>query len=68
MQIIQNSKIIGVYHLPEEVIVRLHSKIVEIYDDGTLIETYSLVKRNVSWLENTYADSSEIVLDLHVKA
>ncbi|MGI9567675.1 MAG: hypothetical protein ACR2LL_11770 [Nitrosopumilus sp.] len=48
--------------------MRLHSKIVEIYDDGTLIETYSLVKRNVSWLENTYADSSEIVLDLRVKA
>ena len=68
IRIIQNDKIVGVYHLPEEVIVRLQSKKVEIYDErGLLIETYDLVKKNLSWLKNTYVDSSEILLDLHVK-
>ena len=68
IRIIQGGKIIGVYHLPEDVIVRLQSKKIETYDeDGSLIKTYDLVKRNLSWLENTDADSSEILLDLHVK-
>ena len=68
IRIIQNDKIIGVYHLPEEVIVRLPSKKIEIYNEnGSLIETHDLVRRNLSWLENRHADSSEILLDLHVK-
>ena len=68
IRIIQDGKIIGVYHSPEEVIVRLQSKRIEIYDeDGSLIETHDLVKRNLSWLENIDDDSSEILLDLHVK-
>ena len=69
IRIIQDGKIIGTYHLPEEVILRHHSKIVEVYDEnGSLTEIYHLVKKNLSWLENTYAHSSEVLLDLHVKA
>ncbi len=69
IRIIQrDGKIVGVYHLPEEVMVRLQSKKVEIYDEGgSLIKTYNLVKKNLSWLKNTYADANEILLDLHVK-
>ena len=70
IRVIQDDgKIVGVYHLPEEVIVKPKDKIVEICDndDGSLSETYHLVKRKLSWLENSYADSSEILLDLHVK-
>ena len=68
IRIIQDGKIVGVYHLPEEVILRHHSKIVEVYDEnGSLTEIYHLAKKNLSWLENTYAHSSEVLLDLHVK-
>ena len=68
IRIIQNGKIISVHSLPEEVVIRHHSKIVEIYDkDGSLTEMYHLVKKNLSWLDNTYAHSSEVLLDLHVE-
>ena len=68
IQIIQNGKIIDVYHLPEEVIVKPKAKKIEIHDiNGLLTETYDLVEMNLSWLENTDIDCSEIVLDLHVK-
>jgi len=57
-----------VYHSPHEVIVRPSTGIVEVFDeDGTLDDTYNLVDRNLSWLEDAESDSSEIVLDLHVK-
>ncbi len=59
---------IRVYHSPHEVMVRPGAKIVEVFDeDGTRDDTHSLVDRNLPWLEDTDSDSSEIVLDLHVK-
>ncbi|WP_316506053.1 hypothetical protein [Nitrosopumilus sp.] len=69
IRIIQNGKTISVHHLPGEVIIRRNSNIVEVYDeDGeSLTEIYHLVKKNLSWLDNTYAHSSEVLLDLHVK-
>ena len=69
IRIIQDGKIIGTYHLPEEVIVRPKAKKIEIHDtrDKLLIEAYHLVKKNLSWFENTDVNCSEIVLDLHVK-
>ena len=69
IRIIQNGKVISVHHLPEEVIIRRHSNIVEVYDeDGqSLTKKYHLVMKNLSWLDNTYAHSSEVLLDLHVE-
>ncbi|MGI9566034.1 MAG: hypothetical protein ACR2LL_03335 [Nitrosopumilus sp.] len=58
---------IRVYHSPHEVIVRPKVKKVEIYDtNGLLTETYELVERNLSWLEDNDTDCVEIVLDLKV--
>ena len=69
IRIIQNGKVISLHHLPEEVIIRRNSDIVEVYDeDGeSLTEIYHLVTKNLSWLDNTYAHSSEVLLDLHVR-
>lgn len=58
---------IRVYHSPHEVIVRPKAKKIEIYDsNGLLTETYELVERNLSWLEDNDTDCVEIVLDLKV--
>ena len=58
---------IRVYHSPHEVIVRPKAKKIEIYDsNGLLTETYDLVERNLSWLEDNDTDCVEIVLDLKV--
>ena len=49
--------------------MRPGAKIVEVFDENGTKEddTYSLIDRNLSWLEDKESDSSEIVLDLHVK-
>ena len=67
IRIFQNDEIIRVYHSPHEVIVRPKAKKIEIYDsNGLLTETYELVERNLSWLEDNDTDCVEIVLDLKV--
>ncbi|WP_316506469.1 hypothetical protein [Nitrosopumilus sp.] len=67
IRIFQNDEMIRVYHSPHEVIVRPKVKKVEIYDtNGLLTETYELVERNLSWLEDNDTDCVEIVLDLKV--
>ena len=55
------------YHSPHEVIVRPKAKKIEIYDtNGLLTETYDLIERDLSWLEDNDTDCVEIVLDLKV--
>lgn len=67
IRIFQNDEIIRVYHSPHEVIVRPKARKIEIYDsNGLLTETYDLVERNLSWLEDTDTDCVEIVLDLKI--
>ncbi|MGB0856222.1 MAG: hypothetical protein ACPGQP_04285, partial [Nitrosopumilus sp.] len=67
IRIFQNDEMIRVYHSPHEVIVRPKAKKIEIYDsNGLLTETYELVERNLSWLEDSDTDCVEIVLDLKV--
>ena len=63
-----NSKnIIRIYHSPHEVIVRPKAKKVEILEeDGIGNETYNLVDKKLSWIEDEGSDSSEIILDLLV--
>ena len=68
IRIFQNDEIIRVYHSLHEVIVRPKAKKkIEIYDsNGLLTETYDLVERKLSWLEDTDTDCVEIVLDLKI--
>ena len=68
IRIFHNSKIIRVYHSPRDVIVKPAAKKVELYDsNGILTESYDLIDRNLSWLEDKDTDSAEIILDLTIK-
>jgi len=67
IRISDNKETIRIYHSPHEVIVRPKAKKVEIHDvNGTLIETYGLVEKKLSWLEDNELDIAEIMLDLKV--
>ena len=67
IRIYQNDRIIRAYHSPHEVIVRPQAKKVEIFDTtDSLIESYDLLEKDLSWLEDEKTDSAEIVLDLKV--
>jgi|GEM_PF-2714034 len=59
---------IRVYHNPRDVVVRPRTNEVEIFNsDGTLLEKYHLIKKELSWLENKEENMSEIMLQLEVK-
>jgi len=67
IRISDNNETIRIYHSPHEVIVRPKAKKVEIHDvNGTPIETYELVEKKLSWLEDSETDITEIMLDLKV--
>jgi hypothetical protein len=56
-----------VYHAPQDVVVKPKAKKVEIYDiNGILLETFDLVEKKLSWLEDEDIDTAEIMLDLKV--
>ena len=67
IRISDNNETIRIYHSPHEVILRPKAKKVEIHDvNGTLIETYELIEKKLSWLEDSEIDIAEIMLDLKV--
>jgi len=67
IRIFQNDEVIRVYHSPREIVVKPKAKKIEIYDtQGSLIETHTLVERNLSWIEDKDIDTAEIILDLKV--
>ena len=67
IRISDSNETIRIYHSPHEVIVRPKVKKVEIHDfNGTLIETYELIEKKLSWLEDNELDIAEIMLDLKV--
>jgi len=67
IRISDSNETIRIYHSPHEVIVRPKAKKVEIHDvNGTPIETYKLVEKKLSWLEDSETDIAEIMLDLKV--
>ncbi len=48
-------------------VVKPKAKKVEIHDtNGALLETYDLVDKKLSWLEDPDIDTAEIMLDLKV--
>ena len=64
----KEGNLIRVYHNPREVIVRPMTHEVEIFNsDGTLLEKYQLLKKDLCWLENKEENISEILLKLDVK-
>jgi hypothetical protein len=56
-----------VYHHPRDVVVRPKAAQVEIINlDGTLLEKYQLIKKDLGWLEDDENDTSEIILTLTI--
>jgi hypothetical protein len=67
IRISHNDETIRIYHSPHEVIVKPKAKKVEIHDlNGALIETYELIEKSLTWLEDSEIDTAEIMLDLKV--
>ena len=68
IRIFHNDDTIRVYHAPQDVVVKPNAKKVEIHDvNGTLLETFDLVEKKLSWLEDEDIDTAEIMLDLKVR-
>ena len=66
--LIDNGSPIRIYHHPREVVVHPKTNIVEIFnEDGSVLESYDLVKKELGWKENVDLDISEIIVTLHVK-
>lgn len=63
----QNDNIIRVYHSPHDVIVKPKAMKVMLYENGVVFETYDLIEKNLSWLEDADTDCGEILLNLKVK-
>lgn len=66
--LIENENPLRVYNHPREVIVHPKSNTVEIFNtDGTILETFELVKKEVTLIEDTDLDYAEVLVRLHVK-
>jgi len=66
--LIDNGNPIRLYHHPREVIVHPKTNVVEIFNaDGSLLESYELVKKDIQWTDDEVLDTSEIIVTLHVK-
>ena len=66
--LIDNGSPIRIYHHPREVVVHPKTNIVEIFnEDGSVLESYDLIKKELGWKENEDLDISEIIVTLHVK-
>jgi len=66
--IIKRKEPIRVYHTPREVAIHPKSKKVDtLKSDGSLLETFDLIDKEVSWVEDKEKDLMELVLILNVK-
>jgi len=66
--IIKRKEPIRVYHAPREVAIHPKSKKVDtLKSDGSLLETFDLIDKEVSWVEDKEKDLMELVLILNVK-
>jgi len=65
--LINNGSPFRAYHHPQDVVIRSKTNTVGIIDDdGSILETHVLVKKEVKWIENKDLDASEILVTLHV--
>lgn len=64
----KDDKPFRVYNHPREVIVHPKTNRVEIFNsDGSVLETYDLVKKEVRWIEDVELDTAEVLVTLYVK-
>ena len=65
--LIRSDRVMRVYHHPRDVIVKPKAKQVEVFNsDGTLLEKFELVSKELGWTDDEENDTSEIVLSLTV--
>jgi len=66
--IIRDEEPIRLYHHPREVSVLPKSKLVRTFnEDGSLLEEFSLVDKEVGFSEDFDNNQSEIIVTLHVR-
>ena len=59
---------IRVYHHPRDVVVHPKTNVVEIFNEnGSILESHNLVKKEVEWSDDEDLNTSEIIVTLHVK-
>ena len=66
--LIGNGNPIRLYPHSREVIVHPKINIVKIFEaNGSLLESYDLLKKDVQWTDDEALDTSEIIVTLYVK-
>jgi len=66
--LISNGHPIRVYHHPREVVVHPKTSVVEVFNEnGSILESHDLIKKEVEWSDNEDLNTSEIIVTLHVK-
>ena len=66
--LINNGHPIRVYHHPREVVVHPKTNVVEVFNEnGSILESHDLVKKEVEWSDNEDLNTSEIIVTLHVQ-
>lgn len=66
--IIKDGEPIRLYHHPREVTVLPKSKLVRTFnEDGSLLEEFDLINKEVGFSEDFDNDQSEIIVTLHVR-
>ena len=66
--IIKTEKPIRLYHHPRDVSVLPKSKLVRTFNaDGSLLEEFKLLDKEISYNEDFENDQTEIIVTLHVK-
>ena len=66
--IIKRKETIRVYHHARDVTIHPKNKTVDTFNsDGSILETFDLIDKEVSWVEDNEKDTMELVLTLTVK-
>ena len=65
--LIRNDRVLRIYHHPRDVIVKPKAGQVEVFNsDGSLLERFELVNKDLGWTDDNESDTSEIVLSLTI--
>ena len=65
--LIRNDRILRIYHHPRNVIVKPQAKQVEVFNsDGSPLEKFELINKELGWTDDDENDTSEIILSLTI--
>ena len=65
--IIRNGQPLRIYHHPRNVIIHPKAKKVDSYnEDGTLLESFDYTDSKLDWLNDSDADTKEIILTINI--